>query len=49
MTQRTHIHLTGEKSERFEEIYGELCEEFGYEITRPEAVGMLMREFRADD
>lgn len=37
-----HIKLYGDKADRFEEIKKELTEEFGYEPSNPEVVGILM-------
>jgi hypothetical protein len=39
------IKLRGEKGERFEEIKAELTDQFGYEPSNPETVGMLMGGF----
>lgn len=40
-----HIKLYGEKAELFSEIKQELTEEFGYEPTNPEVVGVLMGNY----
>lgn len=40
----THIKLYGGKKERFEEIKNQLADQFGYEPTNPEVMGILMAD-----
>lgn len=37
-----HIKLYSGKRERFEEIKEQVAEDFGYEPTNPEVIGVLM-------
>lgn len=43
----SHIKLHGGKAERFEEIKARLVEEFGYEPSNSEIVGLLMAHYSA--
>ena len=45
---RIDIPLHGEKAERFREIRREMEEHRGYEPSRPEVVGELMRRYAED-
>ncbi|WP_187433047.1 hypothetical protein [Natronococcus pandeyae] len=45
----THIKLHGTKAERFEKIKRELSERVGYELSNPEALGLLMADIDSDD
>jgi len=38
----THIKLSGTRADRFEELKRELSDRVGYELTNPEALGLLM-------
>ncbi|WP_162832293.1 hypothetical protein [Natronolimnohabitans innermongolicus] len=44
----THIKLHGSKAQRFEAIKLELSERMGYELSNPEALGLLMAGFEPD-
>lgn len=43
--QKEDLTLYGGRAERFREIREQLEEEYGYEPSKPEVVGELMREF----
>jgi hypothetical protein len=45
---RVQITLTGEKSQRFQELRDELEEQLGYRPSRPEVVGYLMGQTDVD-
>lgn len=40
-----HIKLYGDKGERFEEIKAEMANEWGFEPTNPEVIGVMMAEY----
>lgn len=43
-----HLKLYGSKGDRFEEIKDRIEEEFGYEPSNPEVVGVLMANYDSD-
>ena len=45
----THIKLHGTKADRFEAVKRELSEQMGYELTNPEALGLLMTDLDSAD
>lgn len=47
-TMTVHLKLYASKGERFEEIKAGLEEEFGYEPSNPEVVGVLMANYSSD-
>lgn len=44
----SHIKLYGQKGELFEEIKADMTDQFGYEPTNPEIVGILMAKYECD-